>query len=1272
MGDLVWFEGVCAELQRQPKMATEKIQSFRNTEGAHGLSMTFLHGSNNPETQFQILNVLQFTSLKFWDRFDAADRNSVRTCLWAKILGNHATMPQYVLGKAYQVFALTWKCGWGSEDESAKQALFTTINTNLMAVSSLGAYRAAAQLLQATLEEFGSRSSAQIGASLEFHRVAHVAFEVFGLQQTFELALQLLGKAIAAMPTGAGASNGAVSSEQANALGEAARLMSTLLQWDFGCPDMLRVDHRNTGGSGRGDAKDGSGLLAPPVPWAPHLLQANLVHAVSAAHTHLVAASMVAATANTKAAAAAAGALWELLVDLASLSGAALKADTAASAGFLSALSEAAAAALARCGDTHATFFQPLMAWAGPNTCDESRAKAVDGSILLTQRLLGNWRLRGLTSTSCFESLLSCLVQLLLTMAAELRALSRRQWVRLSQSVGVPLSPEDDSGLALFGCSEMLLDGWRGESAVALLDTLSLLQDDPSLSRMPDCATLLTEGQRGTLLHCGRQGFDLLFEAVLFFSLYDAVDAMGDDEDEDVEEIVSRDLYDFVGSITALGRLEVTGSVGTVLRYTRECITLASGLTAQQGQSSVPLNMGSCVFVLETARVCSLFLTNILVDDFDKGRGGSSSSSCSSEAPQIPALVLGAVPGLLVSGQPAGISPTALVVTPGGECVWAVMGDLLQLQTSALSQAADLSSPLVSSLAMNFFASYIRTYVDPDAGLYDANCPGVQAGLLCVHGTDFAAPLEAIFNVCLTFLHRLPLEEDVVAAVAAFIDASSRLKLRVDTILGMAPVQSIFQLLISAPSTPNSNGPGCRLSAKGLRLVWGSMAALATRCSDPAPFNQLLAAVHARVGGIAALQPSASSATAVQMSMARRQLMDSGQVTTELELCLAVCGGVALSPMGRSEALAQLMDSALPALSWFIADGTPHVDGLLQPSLSLIRDYAEGHMTALSPHSSSVLYSATAVIVKALAVRLVAAANTTSNGNKADAQEGARWEEAFLADVLLLALEVLYLLANQDMFDDASDVSNTSMNGTSICVVGMPIDQVRFHKAADILVFGLDVVAPVLSPTLLKTFPAVAEKYFSYLQYILSALDERFAHWLCSSPRVGATFLRNLSEQLIWGAGAVDAASARMSLQCLQLVAAFHIRAQSRQLPGLAVLLVPECGQSTIFIDLLRRLLTMIIYPDSCDYGIAWDRVDACANAFITLVALDQTAFNAMAHELINQQQPQHRAPLLACFERMTTANGVQMGSIERPNRSKFVTNMRVFVNEIRPLVLYR
>jgi hypothetical protein len=161
-------------------------------------------------------------------------------------------------------------------------------------------------------------------------------------------------------------------------------------------------------------------------------------------------------------------------------------------------------------------------------------------------------------------------------------------------------------------------------------------------------------------------------------------------------------------------------------------------------------------------------------------------------------------------------------------------------------------------------------------------------------------------------------------------------------------------------------------------------------------------------------------------------------------------------------------------------------------------------------------------------------------------------------------------------------------------------------------------------------------------------------------------------DQVIWGAGAIDSSAARMSLQCIQLIASMHMRTTTGREIGFSTILIPQYGQQNLFVNTIYQLLYMIIFPGSADSGIAWDRVDACANAFITLVALDVRSFENSAHELMTQRFPQHQDALRDCFRKLTTSNGVDMTKVDRANRQKFVTNMRTFVNDIRPLVQYR
>ena len=85
---------------------------------------------------------------------------------------------------------------------------------------------------------------------------------------------------------------------------------------------------------------------------------------------------------------------------------------------------------------------------------------------------------------------------------------------------------------------------------------------------------------------------------------------------------------------------------------------------------------------------------------------------------------------------------------------------------------------------------------------------------------------------------------------------------------------------------------------------------------------------------------------------------------------------------------------------------------------------------------------------------------------------------------------------------------------------------------------------------------------------------------------------------------------------------------------------------------------------------VSWDRIDSIGNALITYIALDSARFQVVAQYLVSQQQPSKQATLLQCLNRLTTARGVKMHAIDKPNRVIFVQNFREFVTQVKSLSL--
>jgi hypothetical protein len=225
-----WFDATCTELSVNPQVATEKLMVFRDSDEALGVSMSILNSiSCSPNTQFQGLLILQHVFLKQWELMSQTERESLKGLLWTKLTSGVA-MTNFVRNKTTQAFALIWKRGWVTSGGDEKASLFTTINSSVQ--SSVLSLSQAAVVLRAVIEEFSGKSSAEIGAPLQFHKSCHAAFESSGLDSTFQLGMGMLSSSLEALST-AGESQERFSSV-CSAITDTSNLMVEVLSWDFG------------------------------------------------------------------------------------------------------------------------------------------------------------------------------------------------------------------------------------------------------------------------------------------------------------------------------------------------------------------------------------------------------------------------------------------------------------------------------------------------------------------------------------------------------------------------------------------------------------------------------------------------------------------------------------------------------------------------------------------------------------------------------------------------------------------------------------------------------------------------------------------------------------------------------------------------------------------------------------------------------------------------------------------------------------------------------
>jgi hypothetical protein len=147
-----------------------------------------------------------------------------------------------------------------------------------------------------------------------------------------------------------------------------------------------------------------------------------------------------------------------------------------------------------------------------------------------------------------------------------------------------------------------------------------------------------------------------------------------------------------------------------------------------------------CVRILESMRVCILFLSHLCVDDFQRKVMGKTEESilASSDTPLIPIFIISAfntgqadIGGLLRET----ITLIARVIQ-------------LEIHLLGISLSHPLVSPLLLQTAFYFFSEYTVRYVYPDPSLYSPQMLQQAPIVLKIHGkyTNIYSPKPYLLN----------------------------------------------------------------------------------------------------------------------------------------------------------------------------------------------------------------------------------------------------------------------------------------------------------------------------------------------------------------------------------------------------------------------------------------------------------------------------------------------------------------------------------------------
>ena len=403
------------------------------------------------------------------------------------------------------------------------------------------------------------------------------------------------------------------------------------------------------------------------------------------------------------------------------------------------------------------------------------------------------------------------------------------------------------------------------------------------------------------------QAYANLFHCYNHSVLLEALLGVDEDEDEEEENIESRSKDDILVCIGTIGRSSFLSSADLISSVLGAAVHQAE-VVIKAGQSPT---QAETLRLLETMRVATLFSCHLFVEDF-KTDPTASLSSTSSEASVLPQSVLDTAspPN---NTQSATESVMKLFVTVTG-CLKQQM-DLISVSPSGLSHP--LVSPYLLHQLFRFLTEYFLHFFDPAAeALYYSQS---QNALLHIHGTDFNATIEILLAYCKQVIVTMPLEMDVVRAVANLIAtmARSAQPQRLAFVIGTPSISSIFHL-VTAKHVHQNQQEVCRLNDEGLAAIFRALSWLAINATNTETFMQLCSYVHSLAGELAQVQMDKQHNKNVKLSPEHQKILQ------RLVACLQ---GMCATPGGLDRVLRELLMGSCPCCPgahtrWQLYEGT--------------------------------------------------------------------------------------------------------------------------------------------------------------------------------------------------------------------------------------------------------------------------------------------------------------------------------------------------------------
>lgn len=691
------------------------------------------------------------------------------------------------------------------------------------------------------------------------------------------------------------------------------------------------------------------------------------------------------------------------------------------------------------------------------------------------------------------------------------------------------------------------------------------------------------------------------------------------DEEEDVEDNSAASAREQFELAAALARMNAGSSAALLLNLLQSTLSETQQMVSNAHGSSqeMPPRLAQ---LYERTHFLIEFTGLFLADDFQ------------SERPYIPQRVHRVFFASTSSGGGSDVINLLLLL----------LSQLLEVDASrvASNPHSVVLSPFVSEQLLQTITRLCATYLVPDVSLESDVV--VAPELLHVFGLQNGgrAPELLIFLVqhCTQYLIHWPTQPVVMENVIELLLALSKSR-AMSAVLSSPFWQSLVQVNgVAGTFASSRSGAEDPLGLAMARLpssLRGQLAEALCRagmtCEDEASrvvhFQSIASPVSSRLEALVATPRLASS-----------EAVNDVRIQEELKLVVELYSGIARSAELNSHAL--ISSFSLPRLPVMVKlfdlfHGDAQIVNLLLRFFCLL---VEAQIAYLSPKDALQVYTSCHELI-----RCYSRHNLGKKSAFVDTQEDDSYSD------LVTLLELLSHLICKDFIDFSDHTAEQTDVEKATSIV------------ADVVFAGLSDVIPLMTESLLQ-YPALSKQYFALVTYMIDVYAEKLAG-------LDDRLFSMLLQSLLVGLRYVEFDVARYSFQAVGELAAFHLKAQLKQEPGLQRHREAHLDLFTHFIRVILRMALFENYHPEI--------LDGCAGALYPLILIERERYFTIAEELrMEQSDPVVQQRLLLAFQALTSfikPEDLVMGTaMTRKLRNTFKSHLVRFVADVRGFIQVR